>query len=302
VARWARIGLWVVVLGLPLVAYLAAVNSETFRLRRVEVIGTQNVDARIIEDSVRAIAGDRLLDVDIEEVRKHIGAEKCVAAATVIRVLPDTLRVEIDEREPLVVVRLGNGRVAWVDKSAVLLDDYRPGVGEVPPPPLTGFDETEGSEAARADNRDRVARYVELREVLTPGGLWDRIDEVDMTYLKDVKVHLTDSPVQVRVGDQDFRARLETALALLNAVKTGDTGALARYHVVNVGQLIAASELIDCIDVTRPNGSITLSYRERPRPAVAAEPAAPAASRVQAAASSGPQTAATRTIATRKEN
>ena len=190
-------------------------------------------------------------------MRAAVAESPYVASATAVRVLPDTLRITLVEREPAVVVRLGSGRLAWSDKDGHVLEDFKPERGEVPPP-LSGFDDSDASDRAMAENRDRIATYVAVKEALAADNLWDRLDEVDIKYLKDVKVRLADNGVVVRLGDGDYRTRLITALSLLDAVKRGDTEMLARYRVPDIGKLLASADSIGTVDVTRSNGAVSI--------------------------------------------
>jgi hypothetical protein len=272
--RWGRWALLGVVAFAASFGYFAVASSASFALRRVEIAGAHRLSTERLEELVRRTAAPRLLDVDLDEVREAVAGERYVRSVSVVRVLPDTLRVEIEERVPAVVIRLKSGRLGWVDDEGRQLDDYVPGAGGDMPPPLAGFEE-ERSERAAEENRGRIARYKEVRQALEGDALWDRLDEIDVRYLNDVKIQLADKPVVVRVGDRDFRGRLATALGLLAAVQRGDADTLARYHVPDVSRLLASAEAIDFIDMTRSNGSVTLGYsstRSAPRSA----PPAPA--------------------------
>jgi cell division protein FtsQ len=270
--RWALVG----VLGFAAsLGYFAVADSATFALRRVEIVGAERVSADRLEDVVRRVAGPSLLDADLDEVRAAVAEDRYVRSASVVRVLPDTLRVELEERKPTVVVRLKSGRMGWVDSDGRLLDDYVPEAGSVMPPPLAGYEEGDRSERVTAENRERVARYEEIRDALEADGLWDKLDEVDVRYLNDVKVHLADSSIVVRIGDRDFRGRLQTALGLIAAVRRGDSTMLARYHVPDVGRLLASADSIEFVDMARTNGSVTLGYSSAR--STASEPPPPAA-------------------------
>jgi cell division protein FtsQ len=259
-ARAGRIALLVGLVVVPFFCYYAAAKSSAFSLAKIEVVGAHRTDAGRVERAARGAAGASLLDTDLDAVRSAIESERYVASAAGVRVLPDTLRVEVVEREPAVVARLSTGGLAWIDPAGHVLEDFKVENGAIPPP-LSGFDDRDASERAAAENVDRIALYSAVRKELEGDGTWDRLDEVDVTYLQDVKVRLADTGVVVRLGDRDFRERLEKAIGVLEAARLGDVERLARYRISDIGKLLATPiEQIGQIDVTRSNGSISISF------------------------------------------
>lgn len=220
VRRWLRYAMWTAAVAIPVVAYYVASTSDLFSLKHVEVVGATRTSVSDIEETVRTSAGSYVLSADLETVRKAVESERTVGTASVVRVLPDTIRVEVTEREPAVVVRLPNGRLAWADLDGKVVGDFRPQNGVVPPP-LAGYDADPG-DRAEAENRDRIAAYTALRDALQPDGLWDRIDEVDIKYPQMVKVQLSDSGKVVWLGNKNYRERLTHGLEALDAVARGE--------------------------------------------------------------------------------
>ena len=251
----------VMAIALPIVGAYFVIASGAFRIRHVEVQGTSRVSSDRIEQIVRAAAGPHLITADLDEIRKAVANERAVQSVTVARVLPDTIRVRVEEREPAVVVRLTNGDLAWVDAKAHVVADFKPEDGDVPPP-LTGFEDGDASDRAAADNRDRVAMYAGLRTALDGDKMWNWIDEVNARYPKDLQVRLVDGGVLVRLGGEQFRERLTRALLLLDAAKRGDTAALARMNIqeADAERIVASPDLIARIDAT-PNNKMTIAFR-----------------------------------------
>lgn len=286
--RWLRLAL----IGMAIVAPVAAVaviaRSEAFALRRVDVVGAKRTSVEKIEQLVRQAAGAvGIFSLDLDEIRKSVESERYVRTAAVVRVLPDTVLVRIEEREPAIVARLASGRLVWVDKEAHVLDEFRAERGATVPPPLSGFEDGDKSERAIAENRDRIAAYEKIHEALTPDDLWNRIDEVDLRFIKDASVQLADNAIVVRLGEGEYHPRLTRALVLLDAARRGDTETLARYRVPDVATLLASADSINQIDMTRANGSVTFSFSKRKNTADGAAPATAAPAPAPAAAPGG---------------
>ena len=217
--RWVRLALVAALLVLPIAGYYVAAGSPVFALKHVEVLGAARTSPARVEQIVRDTAGPRLLSADLDGVRRAIEAERSVVSASVVRVLPNTIRVRVEEREPAVVVRIDK-RLAWVAADGHVVGDFSPENGDVPPP-LAGFD-PDPSERAVAENRDRLAAYAALRDALQQDGLWDRIDEVNIKYLQNVKVQLADSGLMVWLGNRDYRERMLRGLAAIDAATRGE--------------------------------------------------------------------------------
>ncbi len=84
--------------------YRWVTGHELFQLRQLTVQGTQ----RFTPEEVAAMGGLQLgqsvLDLNIAEVRARIAANPWIREASVTRVLPDTVVIEIGERRPVFLV------------------------------------------------------------------------------------------------------------------------------------------------------------------------------------------------------
>jgi hypothetical protein len=149
----------------------------------------------------------------------------------------------------------------WLDDDAVELGEISTagreaksgGASEIPPI-ARGFSEGARSAAAAAEDRERIELYKQIKRELGEGevSLWNLVDEVDLTFPRNVNIRLAASPVTVVVGGKDFRHRFDTALQILEAIKRGDQDALARYRVQEAERLIANADLINFMDASRP--------------------------------------------------
>ena len=154
----------------------------------------------------------------------------------VSRVLPDGIRIRITERVPRAVVRTASGKFRWVDDDAVLLGEMQP-TDQLPPFFLRGLNE-EDPEGARVDNRERVAKFLELQQAWDAAGLSERVSEVNLMDIRDVRAQLAGdySRIEVRLGSQDHEKRLQDALRVLDSQAQTPHGALISYIDLSQGK------------------------------------------------------------------
>jgi cell division protein FtsQ len=203
--------------GLIFAGYRAAASASFFQVRQVDVRGASRASADQIQQAVKHTVGDSgVWRADLSAVSKQIERLPWVRTAVVSRLLPDGLRVRITERVPKAVVRTAAGHFVWVDEDAVILSDMLPG-DQMPAFFLRGWGE-ENSDETRRDNRDRVQKYLEISRDWTAAGLADRVSEVNLIDVADVRAQLAgeDSQIEVRLGAKDLGTRLKKALEVLD--------------------------------------------------------------------------------------
>jgi len=101
---------------------------------------------------------------------------------------------------------------------------------QMPPFFLHGWNE-ESTAAAQADNRQRVARFLELQHEWNAKSISARVSEVNLQDLRDVRVQLAgdDAQIEIRLGGQDQPARLFRALEVLDRERQTSRGPLISY-------------------------------------------------------------------------
>ena len=103
--RGAAVG--AIALGILYGAYLGfgkVTGLESLSVRTIEVEGCQDVQPEVIRQLAGVMKGDSLLRIDLKEVRRKVITHPWVKGATVVRELPDTLRISVKERVPVAVV------------------------------------------------------------------------------------------------------------------------------------------------------------------------------------------------------
>ncbi len=182
----------------------------------IEILG----DAHLSRPQVLSVfAGDldrNIFRVPLAERRANLERLPWVDHATVMRLLPNKIRVSITERTPVAFVRQGS-QIGLVDASGVLLDMPPEDAGDphYSFPVLTGI-------SANDPLSTRASRMEVYRQFMKdldsgPDHLTNSLSEVDVSNTEDVKalVALGNSDVLVHFGDEAFLKRYKEFAAHL---------------------------------------------------------------------------------------
>lgn len=94
-------------------AYVVCVWSPIFQIKRIVVMPTQRVSDQTVSDLAAIPAGSTLFGFDEAGVEKRLLANPWIESVRLTRNVPDTLTVEVQERDVAAVVMLSNGQAAW---------------------------------------------------------------------------------------------------------------------------------------------------------------------------------------------
>ncbi len=153
---------------------------------QIEVSGAHLVAREAIVSKFYADRGRSVLRIPLEERRRVLEELPWVEQASVQRVLPNRVRVEITERTPIAFLRSGN-ELALIDAHGVILD--RPAGQKFQFPVVSGVPES----LPQAERERRMQVYQDfLKGVdLVKAGSSELVSEVDLANPKDLRVVLT---------------------------------------------------------------------------------------------------------------
>lgn len=106
------IAIGIAIVASALLALLVARDTSVFAVRTIEVRGPDAKLDRRVEAALAPLRGRSLLKVHGAEVRRLATALPAVAGVTYDRAFPNTLRVSVQDEEPVAVVRHRTG--AWL--------------------------------------------------------------------------------------------------------------------------------------------------------------------------------------------
>jgi cell division protein FtsQ len=153
---------------------------------QIEVANNRIVTREAIVQQFARDHRHSVLSVPLDARRGELEQIPWVESATVQRILPNRIHIEITERTPIAFLRVGN-EVALVDGRGVILD--RPEGEEFHFPIVTGVSE----ELPREQREKRMQIYQEFMkdiELVRPGSA-DRVSEIELGNAKDLRAVMT---------------------------------------------------------------------------------------------------------------
>jgi cell division protein FtsQ len=195
--------------------YRYGTQSWRFRIDssdNFEILGASNVSrAQVLE----ALGGDidrNIFFVSLAEQKKQLETIPWVESATVMRFLPNRLRIELHERVPVAFVAV-SGRISLIDPHGVIMDMPPGAQSSFSFPVIIGMNDNEPLSTRAA----RMKTYNELvRQLDSTGAQYSHdLSEVDVSDPDDVRVIVADpkGTVLVHLGSANFLERYKLYVA-----------------------------------------------------------------------------------------
>jgi cell division protein FtsQ len=171
----------------------------------IEISGNEHLTRQQI---LSVFGGDlerNIFRLSLDERRSDLENLPWVEHATVMRLLPNRIRVQVKERTPVAFVRQGT-QIGLVDANGVLLDMPANAAAEhYSFPVLTGIAASD-SDTTRAARMQIYGRFV--KELDSNGKqLTKSVSEADISDPEDVKALMGSPEILVHFGDEQFLAR-----------------------------------------------------------------------------------------------
>jgi len=189
--------------------------------RAIEISGNNHLTRAQLLSVFGGDVDRNLLTVPLSGRRAELEALPWVEHATVMRLLPNKVRVSIVERTPVAFVRQG-GELGLVDAHGVLLDLSPDAASDrsYSFPVVTGIAATDAAGTRAA----RMRLYLQFTADLDagPDKISKKLSEVDLTDPEDIKALIPDNGMDVLVhfGSEDFLQRYQRYVQNLPDWKT----------------------------------------------------------------------------------
>jgi cell division protein FtsQ len=170
----------------------------------IEVTGMHNVSKAQIMEVMGADIGRNIFFIPLAQQKAQLEQIPWVESASVMRFVPNRLKVEIQERRPVAFARVGP-RMSLIDAGGTLM--------ELTPKHRYSFPVILGMNPGEplSTRAPRMKTYAEMVRDLDSGGARysQDLSEVDLSDLEDVKVRVNDAAgdVLVHLGSSDYLRR-----------------------------------------------------------------------------------------------
>ncbi len=196
-------------------AWLYNYGEHSWRFRvessdNIEVTGMQNATKAQIMEVMGADIGRNIFFIPLGQQKAQLEQIPWVEAASVMRFVPNRLKVEIHERTPVAFARVGP-RMFLIDAGGTLM--------ELSPKHKYSFPVILGMNPGEplSTRAPRMKTYMDMVRELDSGGARysQDLSEVDLSDLEDVKVRVNDpqGDVLVHLGSSDYLPRYKIYVA-----------------------------------------------------------------------------------------
>jgi cell division protein FtsQ len=209
---WASVVAAILCVAAIVAAGLYEYGERSWRFRvessdNIEITGMQNVTKAQIMEVMGADIGRNIFFVPLTQQKAQLEQIPWVESASVMRFVPNRLKVEIHERTPVAFARVGP-RISLIDAGGTLM--------ELPPKHKYSFPVILGMNPGEplSTRAPRMKAYDELVQDLDSGGARysQDLSEVDLSDLENLKIRVNDpaGDVLVELGSSDYLKRYKT--------------------------------------------------------------------------------------------
>ena len=208
---WGILAAVVLFVGSTAVAALYHYGEHSWRFRvdssdDIEITGLQNVTRYQVLEVMGGDIGRNIFFVPLSERKQTLEKIPWVESASVMRFVPNRLKIEIHERTPVAFARVGS-KILLIDPVGTLMDLPAAGKKKYSFPVILGMNSGEPTSTRAA----RMKIYNDLVSQLDAGGAHysQELSEVDLSDAEDVKVLPSDpqGEVLVHLGSSNYLER-----------------------------------------------------------------------------------------------
>jgi cell division protein FtsQ len=181
-------------------AYLFLITWSELNVKRIQVLCQHDSVARDIQAMVDPSSLGNLLLVDITGLQNRIEGYRWVKEARLRKVFPSSVKIEIKERQPAAVLKIG--------QSFMLIDEQGVVLERLAAPDAAGLPLLMDSSSFNSFNKEKLTLAWECLKSLTAEEKAE-IAALDLSRSDSVGVYLKDQPTQIILGSEGFSQKLK---------------------------------------------------------------------------------------------
>jgi cell division protein FtsQ len=193
-------------------------SAQSLQVSRVLVRGNERLSTGEIHALVDGLEGQNTLTVDLDRWQQRLLASPWVEDATVRRLLPSRIHIQIRERRPMGIGRIGTA-LYLVDSRGIVIDEYGPNYADLDLLLVDGLAARPGDDPGAVDeDRARLAARL-ITALQARPDMAQKVAQIDVSDAHDAVVLLENDPAMLRLGESDFVERLQNYFDLAPALR-----------------------------------------------------------------------------------
>jgi cell division protein FtsQ len=193
-------------------------SAPALQVTRITVGGNDRLATGEVLALIGGLQGSNILSASLDQWQQRLLASPWVESASLRRVLPSRIDVEIRERRPMAIARIG-GALYLVDPHGVIIDEYGPSHVEFDLPIVDGLAGRPDEALGRVDERRAGLAARVIAALDRPPDLVPRLSQIGGSATPNAVVMLEGDTALLRIGDQEFAARVQEYLDLKPALQ-----------------------------------------------------------------------------------
>jgi cell division protein FtsQ len=194
------------------------VQAEALHVRRIVVRGNERLPTGEVMALLAGLKGQHVLEVDLDVWRQRVLGSAWVERAALRRMLPSTVEVVLEERQPIAIGRLGTD-LYLVDPHGRVIDEYGPNYAQFDLPIVDGLSSAPSAGEPLVDEAKAQLAYELIDGLKTRPALFRRVSQIDVSNPLDGVVVLEGETALLHLGHEEFAERLQSYVDLAAALR-----------------------------------------------------------------------------------
>jgi cell division protein FtsQ len=194
------------------------VEAEALHVRRIVVRGNERLPTGEVMALLSGLKGQHVLEVDLDAWRQRVLGSTWVERAALRRMLPSTVEVFVEERQPIAIGRLGTD-LYLIDPHGRVIDEYGPNYAQFDLPIVDGLATAPPAGEPLVDDAKSRLAYDLIEALRSHPALFRRVSQIDVSNPRDGVVVLEGDTALLHLGDNNFAERLQAYVDLAAALR-----------------------------------------------------------------------------------
>jgi cell division protein FtsQ len=197
------------------IAWLATrvVGASALTVQSVVVRGNSHLSAGDVDALIGDIRQQSILRVDLDKYRRRLMDSPWVASASLWRLLPSTVEVQVVEKVPMAIARRED-LLYLVDDIGNIIDEFGPRYRAFDLPVVDGLLSAASAVGGTVDAARLTVTAQCLEAIAAAPQFASHVSQIDVTDAHDVVAVLDTDPVLLHLGDRQFVERLRRYVEL----------------------------------------------------------------------------------------